>query len=109
MDVEFVPAKVPARFYRPLDLKTKFCFNGTVSTVLLPMSMLPPKYFEILGGPYETCIFYGDNSEVAERYRSIDEALVGHEKWVKQAEEEYSKRNHISAFLFRLRRLVSRG
>lgn len=80
--------------WTPLDLKTADDKSGVlISTVLLPVD------HSQLGGNYETCIFDEANrgcrlvlgrmrnmcdSDVVERYQTIELARVGHEKWVER-------------------------
>lgn len=58
-----------------MNLKTHLD-NVTVSTVML--------VFDYFNCPYETCVFIKNGgSEVVERYETLEEAKLGHEKWVK--------------------------
>lgn len=70
-----------------LDLKSKL-HNDTVlvSTVLLPAFEIGDRdYHKMMGGEYETCIFFDDgtnsHSEVVERYDTRSDAITGHKNW----------------------------
>jgi len=47
-----------------------------LSTVRLP--------FRESGGIYETCLFTKDEFEVLERYKTVDDAILGHRRYEKQ-------------------------
>jgi hypothetical protein len=48
-----------------------------LSTIILPLSM---DYGDGKVYQYETCLFAGGDSEVLERYETLEEAVRGHEK-----------------------------
>ena len=49
-----------------------------LSTIILPMSF---DYGDGKQTRYETCLFSGSDSEVIDRYETLEEAVRGHEKY----------------------------
>lgn len=69
--------KMPASFKQKLS----YYPNKRNPKITLSTVKLLPFWLNRL--EYETCVFFGDGSEILERYESDLQAFIGHRKWEK--------------------------